>query len=253
MRILIITQNEPFFLSSNLEYLFSGLPDNQEIIGAIITPPSPFGKKESFIQKAIKTFRIFGFKFFFYYSVQFVYSKIFKKSIKQRLKQYNIPEIVIEGSINSKINLEKIQKLNPDLIISILGNQIFKKTLLNIPKYGCINLHTALLPKYRGLMPTFWVLKNNEPYTGVSIFFMDEGIDSGPILLQEVVETGNKTQQQLIKETKLIGIKLILDSITMIQDGAYQLISNPDKEKSYYSFPTKADVIQFKKIGKRFF
>ena len=67
---------------------------------------------------------------------------------------------------------------------------------------GCINLHTALLPKYRGLMPTFWVLKNNEKNTGVSVFFVDEGIDSGPIIVQKNISIGNMTQQELIVKTK---------------------------------------------------
>ena len=73
------------------------------------------------------------------------------------------------------------------MLVSILGNQIFKRKLIDLAPKGCINLHTALLPKYRGLMPTFWALKNNEKNTGVSVFFVDEGIDSGPIIIQKKV------------------------------------------------------------------
>ena len=72
-------------------------------------------------------------------------------------------------------------------------------------------------------MPTFWVLKNNEKYTGVSVFFVDEGIDSGPIIVQEKVEIANKTQQQLIKETKQIGMNLILKSIDLIDKNELKL------------------------------
>ena len=102
-------------------------------------------------------------------------------------------------------------------------------------------------------MPTFWVLKNNERYTGVSVFFVDEGIDSGPIILQEVVEIGNKTQQELIKETKRIGMDLIIRSIDLIQKNEVQLITNADSKKTYYSFPTREDVVEFKRIGKKFY
>ena len=102
-------------------------------------------------------------------------------------------------------------------------------------------------------MPTFWVLKNNEKYTGVSVFYVDEGIDSGPIIVQEKVEIGEKTQQQLIKETKQIGMNLILRSIDLISKGEFQLIENLESEKSYYSFPTREDVKEFKRIGKKFF
>ena len=253
MRIIIITQDEPFYLSENLNYLLSRLPDNHQIVGPIVTNASPFGKKENFVEKALKTKRIFGLGFFSYYTIRFVYSKVFNSSVTQILSKYGVNKIEVQGSINSVKNLNIIKSYKPDLLISILGNQIFKRPLIDLAPKGCINLHTALLPKYRGLMPTFWVLKNNEKYTGVSVFFVDEGIDSGAIIVQEKVEIGNKTQQQLIKETKQIGMNLILKSIDLIDKNELKLIENPDSEKSYFSFPTREDVKKFKRKGKKFF
>ena len=146
-----------------------------------------------------------------------------------------------------------IKSYNPDLLVSILGNQIFKKPLIELAPKGSINLHTALLPKYRGLMPTFWVMKNNEKYTGVSVFFIDEGIDSGPIITQEKVKIGNLTQEQLIRKTKKIGMELISKSINLIMKNKVKLIKNNQSESSYFSFPTKKDVMEFNQIGKKFF
>lgn len=250
MRIIIITQNEPFFLSSNLNFFLKNLPIKHKVVGAVITHASPFGKKESFLKKTLKTIKIFGLKFFIYYSIKFLNSKLFKKPLRKVLADFEIPIIQIKGSINSCNNLNSIKLHNPDLLISILGNQIFKKSLIDLAPKGCINLHSALLPKYRGLIPTFWVLKNNEQFTGVSVFFVDEGIDSGPIIVQEKVEIGQKTQEQLIKETKHIGMNLILKSIDLIDNNKVQLIENPESQKSYYSFPTRKDVKEFKRIGK---
>ena len=102
-------------------------------------------------------------------------------------------------------------------------------------------------------MPTFWVLKNNEKYTGVSVFFVEKGIDSGPIIIQEKVEIKDRTQSQLIKYTKKIGMDCIIKSIYLIQNDLVTLIPNPDSEKTYYSFPKREDVIIFKKNGKKFF
>lgn len=253
MRIVIITQNEPFYLAQNLKYLISNLRKNHEVAGVVISPVSPFGKKESFVKKAYKTKKVFGFKFFIYYSAKFIHSKIFKTSVRTTLSRLNIPEIAVYGSINSKKNIELINSYNPDLLISVLGNQIFKRPLLDLAPKGCINLHTAMLPKYRGLMPTFWVMKNNEKYTGVSVFFVDEGIDSGPIIVQEKVEIANLTQAQLIKITKKIGMKLIVKAVNLISENNLVLLPNPENLKTYYSFPTREDVLVFKKIGKRFF
>lgn len=253
MNIILITQNEPFYLSENLNYLLSNLKNDCEIVGCVVTDASPFGKQESFLSKALKTKNIFGFKFFLYYSLKFIHSKLFKNSVKSILKDYKIPLLDVKGSINSKKNLQIISSYNPDLLISILGNQIFRRPLIDLAPKGCINLHTALLPKYRGLMPTFWVLKNNEKFTGVSVFYVDEGIDSGPIIVQKKIEIGNKTQQQLIKLTKKIGMDCILLAIDLIKNNNVKLIDNISKDKTYFSFPTAQDVSEFKKRGKRFF
>ena len=188
-----------------------------------------------------------------HYAFKFVYSKLFKPSLRNILNNFNIPEINIKGSINSKKNLTIIDSYKPDLMVSILGNQIFKKPLLELAPKGCINLHTALLPKYRGLMPTFWVMKNNEKYTGVSVFFVDEGIDSGPIIVQKKIEIGNSTQQSLIIKTKRIGMQLILKSIDLIANNKVAIIPNDATKKTYYSFPTRKDVLEFRKNGKKFF
>ena len=101
-------------------------------------------------------------------------------------------------------------------------------------------------------MPTFWVLKNNEEYTGVSVFFVDEGIDSGPIIVQKN-EIGNQTQRQLISNTKKLGIECILKAIELIENDQVELIPNPDSEQTYYSFPTRKDVLEFKQAKKKFF
>ena len=253
MKIIIITQNEPFYLKQNLEYLLSILPANHEIVGCIVNAVSPFGKKESFIDKAIKTYKVFGLKFFIYYSIKFFKAKCLNEPIHSFLLKNNITNIQLSSSVNSKDSLDKIKSFKPDLLVSILGNQIFKRELLDIAPKGCINLHTALLPRYRGLMPTFWVMKNNEKYTGVSVFFVDEGIDSGPIIVQEKVLIANDTQAKLIKRTKRIGMELIVKAIVCISEDDVMLIPNPESEKTYYSFPTRNDVIEFNKKGKRFF
>lgn len=253
MKIIIITQNEPFYLGQNLKYLFGVLSKDVKVVGCVVNSVSPFGKKENFYRKTIKTLKVFGPVFFMYYSIKFVFSKLFKPSLKKLLKENRVPEIQLEGNINSETNLAIIRSYNPDLLVSILGNQIFKKPLIDLAPQGCINLHTALLPKYRGLMPTFWVLKNNETHTGVSVFFVNEGIDSGPIILQKKVEIGNRTHAALIKHTKKMGMELIVDAIAKIQRGKFEITNNPDSEMSYYSFPTRKDVQEFKRSGKKFF
>lgn len=253
MRLLIITQNEPFYLKKNLTFFIQSIELKHDLVACVLTPPSPFAKKQSFIVKLTNTFKIFGARFFLYYSFQYLKSLLSNNSVKSILKKNDIPIIKLEGSINNKSNLKLISEFKPDLLVSILGNQIFKKPLIDLAPKGCINLHTALLPKYRGLMPTFWVLKNNEEYTGVSVFYVDEGIDSGPIIVQQKIKIGNQTQRQLISNTKKLGMECILKAIELIEKDQVELIPNPDPEQTYYSFPTRKDVLEFKQAKKKFF
>ena len=254
MRIVIITQDEPFYLAQNLEYLIEILPEHSSIVGCVVNDVSPFGKKESFKDKAFKTYKIFGAGFFLHYSKKYLIGKISQNyNICHILKNYEIPEIRLEKNINHPDSVQKIESFRPDLLVSILGNQIFKEPIINLAPQGCLNLHTALLPKYRGLMPTFWVLKNNEEYTGVSVFYVDKGIDSGPIVVQKKIKIGNKNQEELIKYTKKLGMEAIAEAVDLIHKNQVELIENIDSEKSYFSFPTIDDVKIFKQNGKRFY
>ena len=254
MRIVIITQDDPFYLAENFRYLLKIMPSHSNVVGCVVTKASPFGKNEGFIKKALKTLNIFGFNFFVYYSIKYIKAYFDrKKKITNVLKDNLIPKIDLKENINSKNSINIIKSYKPDILVSILGNQIFKKQIINLAPQGCINLHTAMLPKYRGLMPTFWVLKNNEKTTGVSVFFVDEGIDSGPIIIQKSIEIKSLTQSQLIKITKKIGMELIAESIDLIKNGKVVLIKNPKNLSSYYTFPTKEDVLIFKRNNKKFF
>ena len=254
MRIVIITQDEPFYLSDSLNQFFKLLPEKYKVVGCVVSTVSPFGKQESFLKKALQTLNVFGLKFFIYYAIKFLFSKLNRSnSLDSLLSRNKIKKILLGKSINHKESIVTIQSYKPDLLISILGNQIFKDEVINLAPKGCINLHTSLLPKYRGLMPTFWVMKNEEKYTGVSVFYVNKGIDTGPIIVQKKVEIGNRTQEELIKYTKRIGMKSIIEAVEKINAGNVKTLENNDELQTYFSFPKREDVVVFKKNKKKFF
>ena len=254
MRIILITQDEPFYLAKHLKYLIQIFPSHSRIVGAIASDASPFGQKMNFAGKFKKTYTTFGLRFFLYYSAKFVKSKLDKsRCLDTVLSNNNIPKIILTESINHETSIETIKNYCPDLLVSILGNEIFKNGIINLAPRGCINLHTSLLPKYRGLMPTFWVMKNNEEFTGVSVFFVDKGIDSGPIIVQEKIKIGNQTHEALIKYTKRIGMEAIARAIDLVEKDQVKLLPNNAREKTYFSFPTREDVCDFLATGKKFF
>ena len=254
VRLVLITQKDPFFLAESIDYLIRMLPHHSIIKGCVLFEVSPFGKKETLVQKAKKTYSIFGLNFFLIYSLKFLKCRLrLDQNLRSILNKHKIPIIELEQNINNPKSLELLKSYRPDLLVSIAGNQIFRGGLINLAPKGCINLHTALLPKYRGLMPSFWVLKHDEEYTGVSVFFVDEGIDSGPIIVQKRIKIGNVSQSELIRHSKKVGMDAMIEAIDLIQRDKVKLIDNNDEEMTYFSFPTKQDVKEFRKIGKKFF
>ena len=254
MRIIIITQNDPFYLAKNLDHLFASMPGYVQVVGCVVSNVSPFGKKESFLNHALKTWRIFGTGFFIRYGIRFLLAKVNSSaSVLHTLRRHGISRIELTGSINSEESIELLRAKSPDLLISIAGNEIFRRPLIELASKGCLNLHTSLLPRYRGLMPSFWVLKNREKETGVSVFYVDEGIDSGPIIVQKRILLDGMTHERLIRESKHLGMEAIIESIDLIHRGDVNLIPNDDAEKTYFSFPTREDVNAFKSAGARFY
>lgn len=255
MNIIIITQNDVFYLGKYFEYLITKLPEWAKIGGIIISDFSPFGKAESILKRISRSYEVFGFNFFVRYLLKYIYAISLNRKylIRSVMTKYNIEEIILpNNNLNSSDSVNFIKEFKPDLIISISSNQIFKKGLLKLPKYGCINLHTALLPKYKGLMPTFWALKNNESEIGVSVFFMDEGIDTGGIIIQEIIPIEPcDTLETLINKTKKVGMDAIIDSINRIKSvnvNTFKATGNG----TYYTFPTRKDVKEFLNDGKKF-
>jgi methionyl-tRNA formyltransferase len=254
VNIVLVTQDSPFYLSENLDSLLRALPGHSRVVACVLLRASPFGKKETTFGMMWRTLRIFGVGFFIGYGFRFLRTRIMPvKSVRHVLRKHGVPVLELGGSINSGKSRGLIEGYGPDLLVSLQANVIFKKPLLDLPSKGCINVHTALLPKYRGLMPTFWVLKNGETVTGVSVFFMDEGIDSGPILVQKRVEIGDWSLDGLIRHTKRVGIDALLEAIELVHSGDYELIPNDDGDMTYFSFPTRQDVREFLGRGKRFF
>jgi methionyl-tRNA formyltransferase len=254
MNIVLVTQNSPFYLAENIDYFIRNLPSHSRIAGCVLLGASPFGKKETGAQKVMRTYRVFGPRFLLHYAAGFLTSILVPvRNVGHVLRKHGIPIIELKRGINSRASREVIRGYDPDVIVSIQANVIFKRPLIDLPTKGCLNVHTALLPKYRGLMPTFWVMKNDEQETGVSVFFIDEGIDSGPILVQRRVPIGDRSLDQLIRETKRMGMDALLEAIDLVHEGNYDLIENDDAQQTYYSFPAREDVKEFLRKGKRFF
>jgi methionyl-tRNA formyltransferase len=254
MRVVLVTQDDPFYLGESLARLLEILPEGTTIEGCVLLAPSPFGGRESFMAKAQRTYATFGPRFFAVYALRYLMSRLRPhRSVAAVLRRRGIPVVRLRTSINHPDALSRIAAFTPDVLVSILCNEVFKRPLIELAPKGCLNLHSALLPKYRGLMPSFWVLKNGERTTGVSVFFVDDGIDSGPILVQREIPIDAMSQSQLIRTTKAIGMEAVAEALAKIRDGDTGTLPNDDAQATYFSFPARSDVAEFRRAGGRFF
>lgn len=129
---------------------------------------------------------------------------------------------------------EIIKELNPDVIVVVAYGQILPENILNIPKYGCINVHGSLLPKYRGAAPIQWSVLNGDEVTGVTTMYMEKGLDTGDILETKEYEIGiNDTAGEVFDTLAEMGGKLILDTLEKAEKGQLHPIKQDDSKSSY--------------------
>jgi len=139
--------------------------------------------------------------------------------VKQEALKRGIKVIQPERA-SDRVFIDEIRVLNPSVIVVVAYGQILKRDLLDIPIYGCINVHASLLPKYRGAAPINWAIINGETQTGVTIMKMDEGMDTGPILLQEEVQIlPDDTAGSLSLRLSEIGASLLLKALDGLEKG----------------------------------
>ena len=148
---------------------------------------------------------------------------------KREIKFSPIKEVALKNNIevfqpekirNNEEFINEIKALAPDLICVVAYGKILPKELLDIPKKGCINVHGSLLPKYRGAAPIQWSVLNGDKTTGITTMYMDEGMDTGDMILKQEVEIGeDETTGELWDRLAKIGGDLLVETLKKIDDG----------------------------------
>ena len=136
--------------------------------------------------------------------------------------------------------LSVINSIKPDLIIVVAYGKILPKQILDIPQYGCINVHASLLPKYRGAAPIQWSILNGEKETGVTTMMMAEGLDTGDMLITKKVSIDeNETLSELHDRLSQCGAEVLLETLTALKAGNLKRIPQSDTDSSYSPMITK--------------
>ena len=189
----------PDFALESLKALYEAKYD---IIGVVTNIDKPKGRGMKVVASPVKEYAI-------------------EKNLQvyQPIKVRNNPEF-----------LEEVRKLNPDLICVVAYGKILPQELLDIPKYGCVNVHGSLLPEYRGAAPIQWAVLNGDKKTGVTTMFMNAGMDTGDMILKEEVEIGeDETTGELWNRLKMIGANLLIKTVKEIENGTATRTKQPEE------------------------
>ena len=147
--------------------------------------------------------------------------KMMMSEVKQYALEQGIQKIYQPEKVkNNQEFINELKAINPDLIVVVAYGKILPQEILDIPKYGSINVHGSLLPKYRGAAPIQWAVLNGDKVTGVTTMYMGAGMDTGDMILKEEVEIGeSETTGELWDRLSVVGAKLLVKTIKQIEDG----------------------------------
>ncbi len=260
MNIVFFTQEDPFYVKVFFNAFFQKYKNLDEIKAVVIS--KPMGKKST-VKLAKQMLDFYGIIDFYKVGVKYTYKKLMGKqpvnsgrsgnirtyTVKQLVESYGF-DVIERSDLNSPEFHALIKEYDPDLFISVASPIIFKEKLIKIPRLDSINVHNAPLPHYRGMLPNFWQLYHGESEAGITVHRIETGIDTGDILAREKVPIKpNDTLHNMIVKTKMLDVKLIL---RVIEDFRYGRVKYTKMESggSYYSFPTRKDVREFRRRGR---
>ena len=173
----------------------------------------------------------------------------FSHSLRQTARREHADYIAL-GKLNSKKSRDYLRSLDPDVFISVACPQILRKKILQIPRRGAWNVHSALLPRNRGMLPTFWSLVNGDT-PGVTLHKMVPELDAGKILLQRSIDCSinDTTLHQLLDRTKHLAADVISEGLDLLDKDDYTLIPNPAEDATMNRFPSREDIQRFEWLG----
>lgn len=170
--------------------------------------------------------------------------------VKEKALEYGLTVLQPQRARDEKF-VEELRSYAPEAIVVVAFGQLLPEVIINMPKYGCINVHASLLPKYRGASPIQWTVIDGCEYSGVTTMQMDTGIDTGDILLSERVKLNPKeTGGSLFDRLSNVGAKLLVKTLECAQNGTLNPVKQQESEASYVKMLDKSfGLIDFEKTA----
>ena len=222
-KLKIVFMGTPDFAKESLEAIYN---EGYDIEAVVTNPDKPKGRGMKMIASPVKEF-----------------------AIEKNLKIYQPVKVR-----NNTEFIDELKKINPDVICVVAYGKILPKEILEIAKYGCINVHGSLLPQYRGAAPIQWAVLNGDKTTGITTMYMDEGMDTGDMLLKAKIDiTDEDNLETVYNKLKVVGGELLVKTLNGIVNNSITRVKQ-EGEATYAPMINKDTLkIDFNKTGREIF
>lgn len=259
MRIEFITQDDPLYILPFFEEFLRNYSGEFEIIRLSCSPT--MGKR-SRVQMLKELTTLYGAIGMGRLLATTLAAKVLGRFTRGRnsAKYYGLAQICAAyripfeniGSPNAPEFLTGLKERKPDVLVSVACPFILKAEALSLPRLGAVNIHHAPLPKYKGMMPTFWQMYHGEESLGVTVHFMSAKLDEGNALLQERLAISKEdTLHNVIRRAKRHGAHALARALQSLSTNSYVPVPLDREAGTYFTFPTRAEIREFHRRGYR--
>ena len=258
MNIVVLTADEPLYLPAFFDRFLRARAD--DVRGIFVVRPR-YGR-DSTLTMVRRYTRAFGVANLLRLMWRTLRAKVCDRlglgrsrgrfhSVASAARAHGVPCESVEN-VNDPQFLDRLRALNVDLVVSVSCPQVFRRPLIELPPRGCLNVHGALLPQYRGIAPSFWMMSRGETRAGVTVFLVNEDIDAGDVVeVQEFDILPGETLDQFITRSKRIHCDALLRAIETVDRGTFEARQLSKENGSYFSFPTREAYREFRRRGRK--
>lgn len=259
MKVEFLTQDDPLYILPFFEEFFRNYASEFEITQVSVCPV--MGRR-SRVQLLRELACLYGFTGFLRILARVAAARVLGilprspgarrfDTLAQLCRAYGLSLRQI-GNPNGAEFIAELRERAPEVIVSVACPFILKEAFLGVPPLGCINIHHAPLPRYKGMMPTFWQMFSGEKTVGVTVHYMAARVDEGSALLQEELEIRKgESLDQLIQRSKRHGAHCMARVLRQVAAGTQQVLALDDANASYFTFPTLGQIREFHRRGFR--
>jgi methionyl-tRNA formyltransferase len=247
MKVIFLTTDDPIYLPPFFDRVLKNW--HASTLAVYVVPP--LYKKQTPVDAALLYARTFGLMNAARLSARVLVTKLRRQSVASACARWGVRCEEL-ADVNAPAFLDELRAQKVDVLVSVSCPQLFKKPLIELAPRGVLNIHGAILPHYRGVLPSFWMLANGEKQAGVSIYFVNEKIDAGDRCGLRVFDIrDDDTLDSFLRRSKAEAAELLLEVLKHVEHGTALREQLDLAAGSYYSWPDPAAVKRFRAAGRK--